>query len=85
MHFQSNLPNTAYQLLVSFFFFFYSIGQYWIFNCVCSFSFLVTFTDIVHPNINILPLSTHPQVVPNLYEFLSSIKKKVGMLVTVAR
>ncbi len=31
------------------------------------------FKGIVHPKIKILSSFTHPQVVPNLYEFLSSV------------
>jgi len=31
---------------------------------------------IVHSKMNILSSFTHPQVVPNLYEFLSSVKHK---------
>jgi len=35
-----------------------------------------TLKGIVHPRIKIVSLFTHPQVVPNLYEFLSSAEHK---------
>jgi len=31
----------------------------------------------VHPKMNILSSFTHPQVVSNLYEFLSSVEHKI--------
>jgi len=33
-----------------------------------------SFKGTVHPKLKILPSFTHPHVVPNLYEFLSSVK-----------
>ncbi len=38
--------------------------------------FAMPFTGIVHPNIYILLSFTHPQVVPNLHECLSSAEHK---------
>jgi len=36
----------------------------------------MTFKGFVHPKIKILSTFSHPQVVPNLYEFLSSAEHK---------
>lgn len=44
---------------------------------VCSWNIRIIETvGIAHPKIEILPLFTHPQVVPILYEFLGSAEKK---------